>query len=110
VSAHKAQQIALPQKADLAGFLSLGGGFIFASGNYGSNAQWAARLDHPQNQRSTVAATDGELHPPSPHDEHASRRLSLGEQNRACGVRGGDGFLLQSVGYGWRETAKGFVR
>ena len=94
VQAHEAQQIALPEEADLAGFLGLGCGFILAAGNYCGNSQGAAGLDNPQNQSSAVAATDGELYPASADDEHSARRLAFGEQNRSGGIGGGDGFLL----------------
>ena len=43
VLAHEAQQIALPQEADLARFLGLGRRFILASGNYSGDSQWGNR-------------------------------------------------------------------
>ena len=109
VQAHEAQQIALPQEADLARFLGLGRGFILASGNYSGNSQWAPGLDNSQNQRSAVTATNGKLHPASTHDEHSPRSLPFGEQNRSRGIGGGECFLLQGIGYDWRKIAKGFV-
>jgi len=94
IQAHEPQQIALPEEADLAGFLGLGCGFILASGNDCGNSERATGLDNPQNQGATVAATDGKLYLPPADDEHSSGGLTFGEQNCSGRVGGGDGFLL----------------
>ena len=97
MSPHEAQQVAWSQKADLAGFLNLGGGFIGAPGDDRCNPQWVTRLDHSQNQSLAVAATDGELHPASAHEEHPPSNLPFREQDSARRVGGGNCFLLQGL-------------
>src|SRR5437867_3609788 len=103
------KQIAWSQKADLAGFLYLGGSLIRAPGNDRCNPQWATRLDHSQNQCPAVAATNGELHPTSAHEEHAPSSLPFREQHGARRVGGRNCFLLQGLNYGWGKVAEGHV-
>jgi hypothetical protein len=45
VLARAAQQIALPQEADLGRLLGLGCGFILAPRNYSGDSQWATALN-----------------------------------------------------------------
>src|SRR5208282_1807887 len=109
VLAHEAKQIALAQVADLGGFLGLGRRFILAAGNHGGHAQGATGFDDAENQRAAVTAANGELHPATTHNEYAARSLSLGKQNRSCGIAGGEGILLKGIGYGWGKIAKHLV-
>ncbi len=109
VSAHQAQQIAVPQEADFGRFLGLGCRFIGASGNHRRNSQGATGVDHTQNQRSAVAAANRKLDPASTHDEHSARSLGFGEQHRSRGIGGGKCRLLQSIGHSWGKIAKSSV-
>ena len=45
----------------------------------------------------------------STHNENSARSLPFGEQNCSRWIAGGEGFLLQGLGYGWRKIAKSFV-
>src|SRR5208282_76809 len=105
VLAHEAQQIALTQEADLGGLLGFRSGFVLTPGDYRGNAHGATGIDNAQDQRSAVAAANGELHPAAADDEHAARCLPFGEQNRSGRIGSGEGFLFQGIGYNLREIA-----
>jgi hypothetical protein len=77
VESHEAEDVALPEEADLAGLLSLGGSFIGASGNGSGNSQGTTDFDYAENESAAVTAADGELHTAAADDEHAARNLTF---------------------------------